>query len=66
MIYANFGAWKSQNNEILGRKGDLEVFLSGSDPDEKSPSGSPVKREGEDKEQAKGRKLPQICDRNEK
>ena len=48
------GLGKVRIMRFSGRKGDLEGVLSESDPDAR------------DKEQAKGRKLPQICDRNEK
>ena len=42
------GLEKVRIMRFSGRKGDLEVFLSGLDPDAR------------DKEKAKGRKLPQI------
>ena len=72
------GLEKVRIMRFLGRKGDLEVFLSGSNPDardkEQIPtqgtkkSGKyylPVKEERGKREQGGG-KLPQICDRNEK
>ena len=52
-----------------GRKGDLEVFLSGSDPDARDKEKRQIlfacKRRKRKKGTRRG-KLPQICDRNEK
>ena len=48
------GLEKVRIMRFSGREGELGGVLSGSDPDAR------------DKEEAKGRNLPQICDRNEK
>ena len=64
------GLEKVRIMRFWGLKGDLEVFLSGSDPDARNkekPQWARLVRAMMRKKctEGKGGKLPQICDRNE-